>query len=994
MPLISDRQLTGLQTLPERPPMRPDPSVGEVVGAAFRLENSVGSWLTNETSFQNYTTEEGFDPFEGDHLKGYEAFADGAIEINSSSELAAWKQQVDKEINDRQVLAAGGVSSFVAMASAGLTDPLYWPFFAWGAGTIGSKTALQAAFTLGAMGGMSEIPAEIAKQQLQETRTSTDAMMAIGGATVLSGILGGAVKLLSKSDTKALAGKMDDMLFSEDAPMVAGNTKSMGAAEAVTLTKDELSLVSAGGLERLELSPLLVAENSPSLKVRQLSAEMMESASVKQAHLDGKITMPEGGAIETRIKSWDANLGQSILDVRDLYTQYRGDKVNIPLVGGAITKTRRLISSTVGHSEKLTYKQFREAVGYAAVHNDKSPIPQVQAAVEAVRKQLIDPLKDAAIDARLLPPDVQVTTAASYLMRVYNQEKIIAQRPQWNAIVEGWLKSNQRAASRFAKPNTRQALDAGLTDLEIKNIAEDITNHITGAPAGRIPYDVVPNVRGPLKERVFTIPDELIESYLERDIDLVSRKMTRTMAPDIELSRMYGNADMKQELLDIGTNYNELMNAATTESARMKLGRQWRQDDEVIKAMRDRLRGTYLAPEHPDNFFIRANEGIRSLNFLRMLGGMTLSAIPDLSRPVSVNGLRPVARAMRALATSPHRFKQSVAEAKRFGVAWDMVLNSRAVSLAELGDVYGRHSGFERGLAAGSDVFGKVSLMTPWNASLRSFTGVVTQDRILAAVMKATDGTASQSTLKRLALSGIGTDQIEAIALQYKKYGSPGVINLSNGHLWDDKTTLDIFKHAVLKDVDRAIIVPGAGEKPLWFSTQAGKMISQFKTFAAASHHKILLADMQLRDAQALNGFMLAVALGTVAYGSKEYVAGREISTDPKKLIVESLDRSGVFGYFWDVNNIVEKMTRGEVGVNKLIGAPPMSRYASRNVLGAVLGPSAGTFGDAALVVGGVSSGEFGKAELRATRKLLPGQNLFYMRRLLNHLETEIGEEL
>jgi hypothetical protein len=337
---------------------------------------------------------------------------------------------------------------------------------------------------------------------------------------------------------------------------------------------------------------------------------------------------------------------------------------------------------------------------------------------------------------------------------------------------------------------------------------------------------------------------------------------------------------------------------------------------------------------------------------------------------------------------------QSVAEARRFGVAWDMVLNSRAVSLAELGDVYGRHSGFERGLAAGSDAFGKVSLMTPWNAALRSFSGVVTQDRILAAVVKATDGTASKSTLKRLALSGIGTDQIEAIALQYKKYGSPGVINLSNGHLWDDKTTLDIFKNAVLKDVDRAIIIPGAGELPLWFSTQSGKNFTQFKSFGMASHHKILMADMQLHDANALNGFMLAVALGSLAYGAKEYVAGREITDDPRKLIVESLDRSGAFGIFWDVNNIVEKMTRGEVGVNKLIGAPPMSRYASRNVLGAVLGPSAGTFGDAALVVGGVSSGEFGKAELRATRKLLPGQNLFYMRRLLNHLETEIGEEL
>ena len=43
---------------------------------------------------------------------------------------------------------------------------------------------------IGVIGGVSEIPAEAAKQYTQETRTGTDAMLAIGGATVLSGILG------------------------------------------------------------------------------------------------------------------------------------------------------------------------------------------------------------------------------------------------------------------------------------------------------------------------------------------------------------------------------------------------------------------------------------------------------------------------------------------------------------------------------------------------------------------------------------------------------------------------------------------------------------------------------------------------------------------------------------------------------------------------------------------------------------------------------------
>ena len=72
--------------------------------------------------------------------------------------------------------------------------------------------------------------------------------------------------------------------------------------------------------------------------------------------------------------------------------------------------------------------------------------------------------------------------------------------------------------------------------------------------------------------------------------------------------------------------------------------------------MRDRLRGTYRTPEDPNTFFIRAGRTLRDVNFLRMLGGMTLSAIPDIARPIAVNGLRPLGRAMKALAFAPQEF--------------------------------------------------------------------------------------------------------------------------------------------------------------------------------------------------------------------------------------------------------------------------------------------------------------------------------------------------
>ena len=496
MPLVSNRDIGAIQQLPEVAETTSiAPSTGEVFGAAFRQENSLVSLATNETSFQDYQTEEGFDPFDGDNLKGYEMFAESFIDAKSSAHGAAKKQQIDNQLQDRKTVADGGFMGFTAMIAAGGTDPLFWLTMAipGGAGIRGSKTALEAAVKVGAIGGVSEIPAEAAKQYTQETRTDTDAMFAIGGATILSGILGGAVKGLSNSEVSSIAAKIDSDMSDADTPMVDGNARSMGAAETVTLSKEELTPVSVGGMETWGVSPNLRLESSPSIKSRQIVADMMESATVKQAHIDGKATMPDGGSAETRIKAWDAGLGQSLLDLDSQYTKYRGDKVNVPIIGGTATKTKRMVNDYVmrNRAGKMTLTEFKEEAGRVARRNDKSDIPEVQAVAESFRKNIIDPMKDAAIREKLLSPDVDVTTAASYLTRVYKTKRIAAKRDEWDGVVEGWLDTQRKSAKLLDDPSDIQIAEGAMTDLEIKQIAEDITAHITGVASGRSPYDSI-----------------------------------------------------------------------------------------------------------------------------------------------------------------------------------------------------------------------------------------------------------------------------------------------------------------------------------------------------------------------------------------------------------------------------------------------------------------------------------------------------------------------
>src|SRR3546814_349293 len=93
-----------------------------------------------------------------------------------------------------------------------------------------------------------------------------------------------------------------------------------------------------------------------------------------------------------------------------------------------------------------------------------------------------------------------------------------------------------------------------LPPAELEDIAQQIINGLLTTPAGRVRYEAIPIKNAPsLKERTFSIPDEMVEDFLESDIDRVSRSYVRTLAPDVELAERFGRADMNDQGGDAGT---------------------------------------------------------------------------------------------------------------------------------------------------------------------------------------------------------------------------------------------------------------------------------------------------------------------------------------------------------------------------------------------------------------------------------------------------------
>lgn len=1008
MPFYDERpQIADLTNLAPSDQPEVTPSLEETFGAAFRTQNVVGSFLSSRGQVDPYRIEDGFDPI--DYIKDdsrYAPYAEEFAGITNRVAADAKKLQIDREEQDRRTLNAAGGMGVVAQMAAGVVDlPTLLPL---GGAALGRGLGVVVGTATGA--GLDAAISEAALQSTQATRTMEESVLNVGGSVVLGGALGALVeRYMSASSSLALSRKIEQQAAEFDGvddAFAAAGARSVGAAARDTgpITLKDEALISKlpvinrqDPLIRLQLSPLTSGRQT----VRQLAETPLEYAENARG-----VATEAGGSVETRIKMWNAPLAKSLREIDTNYARYFH---NVP----EPTAWQRRLSPVMSEwdrvrgGQRLTYKQFKEEVGRAAYMGGQHEIPEVAAAAKAYR-QLDDELKRAAIDARLFPDDVEVAGDISHRFRMYNKEKIVAERGRFADILTDYFRAQRDLAAKIdleqaktditdlkAKRSAEQAAEFGrLSDGELRSITDEVIDNILGHADGRIPYEIVSGPRGPLKERLLKIETAKIHEFVENDIETVMRAQIRTMSADVELAKKFGSVDLKEEVRKVNDEANEKISRATTAKERQALEKARKDAIRDIEGIRDRLRGTYRLPADPSSLVVRTGRVARNLNYVRLLGGMTISAVPDMAKVVFTHGLTSTFRdGFVPMIRNFQAFKLAGNEVKAAGTALDMVLDSRTMAMADIVDEFGHHSKFERGLSALSTKFGVVSLMAPWNAAMKQFSGLVTMTNILRAAERVGAGQGSEKQIRNLASSGIDAGMARRIAKQFAEHGEDidGAL-VANGERWTDRGALEAFRAAVVREVDRIVVTPGQ-DKPLWMSTELGKTVGQFKSFAVSTMQKTMLAGLQQRDAATLNGVMLMMGLGALSYYLKQVTAGQPVTDSPAVWVAEAFDRSGIAGWLMEVNNIAEKATRGRVGVSALTGQQ-ISRYATRNVTGAFLGPSADAVADIFQVSGSIFAGDTTKSDLRRARQLVPMQNLFYLRMLFNQVEEATGDGL
>jgi len=697
--------------------------------------------------------------------------------------------------------------------------------------------------------------------------------------------------------------------------------------------------------------------------------------------------------------------------------------------------------------QPITRRQFKELAGRAMRTDDtmkgleelddllvreglpgaggRPHYPEVDLVAQRWRKKVIDPLKDEAILRKLLPEGVTAKGAASYLTRVFNSEYVVAHDQEFRTLVRHWMRGLEE--------------NRHLNDGQIDKLVDDAVMHIQGQVSNRIGYSgdsrLEADPRKVTQQKTLLIPDNYrvgnirMADFLENDIEVLGRNYFNSLAPDVELARVYGDGmdgvngvrvyeDMieeqrikMQDLLRMGLSPKEI------QKARKAIKEDFDGTWERFAGMRDRLRGTYgaPAPENVHKWRVRVGRIARQHAVLGYMGGVAVSSIPDLVRAAGVHGMkRAIGDGLYPLMKSvlkPSMRRAMTQDLRDEGIGLELVLDLRAAELFNIGaDFAGPLNRYERVLKTLSSRSSMVNLLAPWNRTMKQYAGIVTQARMVRAMKAAHDGTITPKEMSNLQYQGISPEQAKRMWTHYEQWGQDhDGFFVANHDMWGrgDVTPEGIqaaadaklFAASIRTEVNRIIVTPDIGDKPLWTSTELGRTIFQFKSFAIAATQRIMISSLQQKDMAALNGIIMLVGVGSMVSALKQKLRPEDIDDpfgprrdltdlmdDPLYWILEGVDRSGIVGIFTDGFNIADKFGWGP---RTAFGMTESTRYAERNQIAAVAGASYGTAASAFNVIHAASPlTPFTQSNVHAIRRLLPFQNVFYLSWLFDAMEA------
>ena len=725
---------------------------------------------------------------------------------------------------------------------------------------------------------------------------------------------------------------------------------------------------------------------SPSLAARRASVELLETNERLNMNVPTRerpFGVPTPPAVETILKGFQGKWAQGFREQDKQYRAYRARPEKNVIVG-------------VPPPRKLNWHEFDEEIAKAMRRGDMHGIPEVAASAKAWRQHVYEPLKIQAQRLGLLPAqgDMLGGTADSYLMRQYDRSKIRNARGAWHQLLR----------DHFGKAEDLESSEAD-------EIAHKVTSTLLGSERGLLDTDAaifqdIAPTSGRLRSRALTMPDTDLEPYLVNSAMRLGESYIKTLAPQVVITRMMGDKDLQGPLKAMSDEYALLKQralAANNQEEANRLTDRQRADTRDLLATRDMLYGHYGIPSWGGGWYQRASRVVRSANTFRLLGTATWSHLPDTANIILRSGLTNTFGTAMKLANNWEALKLARDEVQRLGSALDMIHNTTAAVQGE----FGVESDYpvQKLMNRGTRAFTIATLETPLIAINKALGGATAMDEIIHLALQHTSSPKelSRHDWMRLNSIGIGKGELERIADQYATYGREvGGIKFGMSEKWHDLGARQAYETAINHAAESSTLHPSHGDTPLWTKSEMGKALYQYKTFGAVAIRKVLIPMAQglaHGDIRSAVGLAALIAAGVGVYTMKQRLSGQPIEQNPSRFALEVLDKSNLLG--WTSEYFYPALWAA--------GADNFSRWGDRQSWETLGGPVLGSAVDLwdlrlparargaiqrRLGMGGDDLPNWTRSDIHRMRRLMPFNQVWYLRRAVNNLESKVGDEL
>lgn len=780
-------------------------------------------------------------------------------------------------------------------------------------------------------------------------------------------------------------------------------------------TVADTNLVGSFGANKINLNQSAVTlANSSFQEFRAAGQKLFRDLRQRVGNLDGSYTTLQSAESEFE-RLGNGVLGRGLDDFNKAYDAY------IKKGGWETPQTLQYVQQKYGKN-KLTRKEFDEEIGIAMSNADRHAIREIERVAQQGRV-LVDELANEAVRLGRLDTSGNLKgTALSYFGRSFNREKIINEQFAFRQmLVNEFQRTNQtwtQAQLEQAAQDVYERIIHGDNRrlINISTITQDANGNII--PLGRNSKASV------AMERKLEIDDNVLEPYLNKSYRDFMTRYSNTVGTDLALTKMIGDTTgesmINRALAEKQARQAEIAAMAISDAEKSKLVTELeREFDRGVKAIRNGISimdGSYkVAPDNPRSWATAAH-GLATFNYITKMGGAAVSSLSDFTKNLLVFGmgstLKHAVPAMRQTFGDLFRlpsikdpaYDAIVQANKRLGVAMETVLRIRHMQINDLVDQYASKNPVIRGLDWAADKMGIMNGLAHLTDIQKQMTGVIANDEILRSVIAETAGNATERELRNLRVWGIDTDMARRIANEFNSGITAGHNMINNGLYvtdtvrWADREAAETLERALTTLAHTVVYNPSAGAKVVTgLSKPMETLLTQFMSFNFGSHIQHFVPMMQQinqRDASVMGYIVSAMVMGAAVWELKDIIRrsgfdgdrGEERERNWQEVAYDAVSESGLATIPFFINNVSSGMGFGDM--RRAISDDDRPTMAAQNFnAGVLLGPTGQLGKEVHNIVSDIKNDTEDAGTISSARKLVPFNNLFYLRGLINHGE-------